>query len=535
MTAKIILQAFNQYRKARMTFVQTIADLSSRPHNIEYLVNAGVLDLLRPLLSDVVPTIQQTAAVALGRLANHELKLAQAIVGKDFLPQLLRSLDTQNKFYKKSALFVLRAISKHSPDMAQVVVKNGGLDAMVVCLEDFDPGVKEAAAWALGYVARHNRALGQAVSDAGAVPLLVLCLQERELCLKQVSASALCDISKHSLELAQIVVDTGAIPFLAKAVTNPDPKLKRQVLAALTSIAKHSLELAEMVLESEILPDILVHLGHPDELVKRNAATLVREITKHTLELSQLVVNSGGIGALLEFIGCSKGSTRLPGVMAIGYIAAHSKEVAMAVIASQGVVELTTAMIDESEDHVISAIVWALGQIGKHTPEHAKSLAVANTFPTLLQMYLSPESSQDLKQKCRLTLKLVLQKCMVIQALDPLLYDAPPTILKYVVGQYSKILPNDPKARRLFVKTGGLKKIQEIQTEPGTKLMEYITIINYCFPKEIVRYYSPGYPETLLEHVELYMPQIPAIYNVPSSRTSDDNVNHDDDVDTETQ
>lgn len=50
-----------------------------------------------------------------------------------------------------------------------------------------------------------------------------------------------------------------------------------------------------------------------------------------------------------------------------------------------------------------------------------------------------------------------------------------------------QILPNDPKARRLFVTSGGLKKVQEIQAEPGTTLSEYITIINCCFPEEIVR------------------------------------------------
>lgn len=50
-----------------------------------------------------------------------------------------------------------------------------------------------------------------------------------------------------------------------------------------------------------------------------------------------------------------------------------------------------------------------------------------------------------------------------------------------------QILPNDARARRLFVTSGGLKKVQEIQAEPGTTLSEYITIINCCFPEEIVR------------------------------------------------
>ncbi len=90
------LLVFEQYQKSRTHFVQTVADLASRPQNIETLQNAGVLQLLRPLLLDVVPTIQQTAALALGRLANHNDDLAEAVVKGDILPQLVYSLAEQN-------------------------------------------------------------------------------------------------------------------------------------------------------------------------------------------------------------------------------------------------------------------------------------------------------------------------------------------------------------------------------------------------------------------------------------------------------
>lgn len=60
----------------------------------------------------------------------------------------------------------------------------------------------------------------------------------------------------------------------------------------------------------------------------------------------------------------------------------------------------------------------------------------------------------------------------------------------------------------MFVTSGGLKKVQEIDAQPGTTLYEYINVVNSCFPDEIVRYYSPGYPETLLERVEQYSPQM---------------------------
>lgn len=42
--------------------------------------------LLRPLLLDNVPSIQQTAALALGRLASYSDDLAEEIVSYDILP-----------------------------------------------------------------------------------------------------------------------------------------------------------------------------------------------------------------------------------------------------------------------------------------------------------------------------------------------------------------------------------------------------------------------------------------------------------------
>ena len=39
---------------------------------------------------------------------------------------------------------------------------------------------------------------------------------------------------------------------------------------------------------------------------------------------------------------------------------------------------------------------------------------------------------------------------------------------------------------------------------PGSKLKEYVDTINSCYPEEIVRYYSPGYSDTLMEKIDNY-------------------------------
>ncbi|XP_014472236.1 PREDICTED: sperm-associated antigen 6-like [Dinoponera quadriceps] len=507
----------DQYQKARLLFVQSVVDLSSKSINTDCLETTGIIDLLCPLLADIVPSIQHMTAIALGKLANRNIKLAQAIIKRNILSQLLQNIDRQNKFYKKAALFVLRSIAKHSSELALIIVNNNGLQTIVECLKHFDPGVKEAAAWALGYIARHDKNLAQLTVDAGAMSPLVLCLQESELYIKQISASAISDICKHSTELAQMVVDAGAISVLVKVLTNSDAKIKRQALLALSNMAKHSADLAEAVVEAEIFPDVLTHVAYPDESISRIATTLIKEICKHKLELAQLVANFGGIATLVQLISTSRSTARLSAITALGYIAGHSDQLAMAVIGSKAIVHLAIVLQESTEDHVLTVTVWAIGQIGKHTAEHAKTVAVANILFKLLELHNNPRSSEDLKAKCNAALKQILQKCTYIEALEPMLHDVSPNILKYVLGQFSKILPNDARARRLFVTSGGLKKVQEIQAEPGTTISEYITIINCCFPEEIIRYYSHGYPDSLLEAVEQYQPKCIFLFDHKSS------------------
>ncbi|KAI9330964.1 armadillo-type protein [Obelidium mucronatum] len=487
---RLVLSVFEKYQKERLLFVQTVADLASREANMDALQGCGVLALLRPLLLDNIPAIQHAAALALGRLANYNEELAEAVVDGDILPQLVFSLREQNRFYKKAASFVLRAVAKHSPELAQSVVDSGALNALVTCLEEFDPGVKESAAWALGYIARHNGDLAQAVVDAGAIPLLVLCVQEPELSLRRIAASALSDVSKHSPELAQSVVDANTIPFIAPLLANPDAKLRRQVCSALSQIAKHTVDLAETVVDGEIFPNVLNCLKDSDGYVKKNSATLICEIAKHTPELAQLIVNSGGIAAVVDYVSDARGNARLPGIMTLGYIAAFSETLALAVILAKGPAH------------------WSLGQIGRHSPDHAKTLADNCRSPQTPQ---SPHQREHPPRKRNAHCKCILEKTLYLDALEPLLQPSTPfNVLKYVVGQFAKILPNDVAARRAFVTSGGLQRVQEIAAGLGSVnggaggMGEFIRTINECYPEEIVRYYSPGYSTTLLEKVRVF-------------------------------
>ncbi|KAJ3369630.1 Sperm-associated antigen 6 [Allomyces arbusculus] len=517
---KTVAALLDQYQRARLAFAQGIADCAAREAPLEHLAapaaRAAVVPLLRPLLLDQVVAVQQAAALALGRLANHSPQLAAHVVAGDVLPHIVYSLDSPNRFYKKSAAFVLRAVARHSPELAHRVVEAHAVDALCACLQDFDAGVKESAAWALGYIAKHTMDLAHAIVDAGAVPLLVMCLQEPEVSLRRISASALSDLAKHSAQLAQAVVDAGAVAPLVALLASTDAKLKRQAICALAQIARHSVDLAEAVVDGDLFPRVLVGFKDMDGGVRRQTAVLLCEVAKHSPDLAQLLVNSGAVAALIDFLGESRGVTaRLPAVMALGYIAAFSETLALAVLVAKGVPPLMDVLATESEPAVKAACAWTLGQIGRHSPDHAKALAAHAVLPKLLALLTQPAaasttraaspgtstspartssnkkptsasprgddgtnasyeadspstttnstSDADVRVKAKRAVKAILEKTLQLDALAPLVHLAtPPNILKHVLAQLARILPTDVGARRKFVTSGCCQRVQEI-------------------------------------------------------------------------
>merc|ERR1711939_625998 len=156
-----------------------------------------------------------------------------------------------------------------------------------------------------------------------------------------------------------------------------------------------------------------------DVYVRKNSATCIREVAKHTPELAQLIVNAGGVGAMVDYVTEARGNARLPGIMTLGYVSAFSETLALAVIVSKGIPPLVNALVTEPEDHIKSASAWSLGQIGRHSPDHAKALADANVLLKLLAVFMHPESSDDLRTKAKRALKSIIEKCLQLGALAP--------------------------------------------------------------------------------------------------------------------
>jgi HEAT repeat protein len=499
--SRAVLQPFEEYQKARITFVQSVAELATRPQNIEALHSAGVMGLLRPLLLDTVASIQQSAALAIGRLANHSEELAESVVQNDIITQLIYSLSNQNRFFKKAACFVLRAVAKHSPQLADDVVKSGALEPLVKCLEEFDPTVKESAAWALGYISQHNASLAHQVREARAVDSLILCLSEPEVALKRAAAQTLSYICQHTEQLAQPVAENGLDVIIIFLNFN-DTVLKRNICKLIGNITKHSVELADKVMQKLQNPQKLLNcLKDPDDIVKKNAAFCICEIVNKSQTHANSITQAGGPAIIVEFITNIKGDPRLYGILTLGFIAAFKEDLASSVIKSKAINQLRDALQNETHQHIKAAACYALGHIGRHSPTHAKEVADANVLSLMLFFYMSPDSTDDLKDKAKKALKKIIDMCSHLTALEPLIHIAPEKILKHILNQYIKNLDNNPTEKKLFVQNSGLKKLQELRSKVSEPLREKIDQINDKYPSDIIKFYSPDYAASLINKI----------------------------------
>ena len=438
-------------------------------------------------------------------------------MSNEILPQLVYSLSEQNRFYKqRAAAFVLRAVAKHSPPLAQAVVDSGArLNFLVQCLEEFDPGVKESAAWALGYIAGHNADLAATVVESGAVPLLVLCVQEPELSLSASRLRPWC-VFQDSPELGvgrrgelrprwRISITPSSPPTRSSSARCARPSARWRSTASTSRIV---VECAKSFRPSSCVSG---GAGGPAANVRKHAATAIREVAKHTPELAQLIfaTEASPRSSITSTMPGFYQPTRRASWDGRGYISAFSETLAMGIIASivLGVAPLYAALSREPEDHVKSASACRLGQIGRHTPDHAKAVADAGVLAKLVAVGWRFQFVLvwRLARRSAFARLFIVEKLTDLGALDRTLgaRGLPAEVVKFVVHQISKVLPNDPQGRHDFVTGGGLAAVQALDAQSGTALKEYVDVIKSCYPEEIVQYYSPTYATQLLEKLEV--------------------------------
>merc|ERR1712048_1300832 len=167
---------------------------------------------------------------------------------------------------------------------------------------------------------------------------------------------------------------------------------------------------------------------------------------------------------------------------------------------------LMIALMGEKEDHIRSACAWSLGQVGRHSSDHARALAEADVLTELTNQMQDKDSSDDLVRKAKRALKAIITKCTHYSALEKLLSLAPAPMQKHVLALVDYVLNSSGNSRKSFVKSGCLKQIQPLM-EIDPEMADMVTKINGNYPPEIVQYYSPGYSKSLIDQIDQFSPE----------------------------
>ena len=510
--SRAIFKVFEDYQKSIIAFVNTVAELAIRPQNIDALFSGGVVNLLKTLLLDPVPSVQQSASLAIGRLANHSEEIAESIIQNDIISSVIFSLSNQNRFFKKASCFVLRAIAKHSVSLAEDIVNCGAIQPLANCLNDLDPSVKESSAWVLGYIAKHNERLANHIKESKAIDSLLLCLKEPDISLKRSVIQTLSYISQHSEELA-ITVTKNGIDNLVNLIHDHDMILKRNICQLLGNISKHSIKLSDMVLKTLGKPTKLIYcLKDPDHIVRKNSAYAILELVNKSPENSKAFIDIGGVSAIVEYISSIEGDSKMYGILALGFLASNEEHFAKSMFDYNKTLPLLRDIImNENNQQLKSAVCFTLGNLGKHSTQHANLVSNYNVLALMLLNYQSNDSNENLKKKAKRALKNILSCCQNILAMEPLIQVAPRKMIKQILNQFAICLKLSGVERKNCLQKGVLQRLVTLKNgikktlvkdekenkekskeiELDEKIVEIIEgSICTLFPDEIVKHYN---------------------------------------------
>lgn len=336
--SKAVIQPFEEYQKGRIMFVQKVVDLASNKDKyINALKSVGVMKLLGPLLSDPVLSIKQSAALAIGRLAKYDIELAKSVVDDNgrILKQLISSINTDNKFYKKTTCYVISSVSR-SPELAKTVTNYGAISYLVKCLQEYDPTVKESAVWALGYIAKHTDELAELITrEENAIDYLILCLQEPDTRIKSLAVQTLSNIAKHSRERANSVCQNENLNMIIGCLGEKDLTLKHKVCVCLANLAKNSYKIANnmlLILHQEVLRQCIKSNYN---CLERSSINLLNELSRYGQELASNVNNKIGPDVIVRFLESKFDYCRVYTIPLISSLCKENKDIAQSYISEE--------------------------------------------------------------------------------------------------------------------------------------------------------------------------------------------------------
>jgi hypothetical protein len=506
-----VLATFTNYQKSRIQFVQSLAELSKRKENFEDITSLGGLLLLRPLITDVVPSIAQTACIALGRLAAESAEIATNIVQLDILPHIVQSMSDQSRLFKKCASFVLRSVARHNADLGRAIIEHDGLTAISHVLDDHDPGVKEAGCWALSYISKHNEELAGAVADVISLERIIDCVKEPEISLKRIAVNCLTQIAKQGEDLAKRVAtkETGLMAHLCPMIDNPDVLLRRQALACLAQIASGKQELAEQIVKTISLEKLMKLFQEEDVLVKVNAVELTKNLMKHSAEIAKLMSNAQAEKHLVRFLSECPAEAR-EGVLETLIVIASFNETLANNLLGCSADEVVLDILRNSQDpKTRNLCIQFLGAVSQNSGDQSGAVGQTGGLSYLLGLLTTKGGKGAHDKEVLRSISNIIKNYKDISSLLQLIRtpNLPLSVLAILCKRIAVFIQADAGAKKAFAAQRGLETIWDIKKklDPSEQgLGGVLDDICNQYPDELVRLFNPDYPAMVIRKMTDY-------------------------------
>ncbi len=87
-----------------------------------------------------------------------------------------------------------------------------------------------------------------------------------------------------------------------------------------------------------------------------------------------------------------------------------------------------------------------------------------------MAVFIYNNSTEELKKKAKKAIKNVVVMCTELNPLEQIIEDSPAEIQVYLIKQITKIVVKDKDCKKNFAANEGLRKVQAIKPEEGSKL-----------------------------------------------------------------
>ena len=446
--------------------------------------------------------VQVAALAAMRTLTQDTEATGEEIAEPDALKKIVASLTHRKTAVAVAGCAALQALAEKRPDYAAAMITEGALPPLRLLMASFDPDAKEAAARCLTAVAQAGEPHARSARQRRRRPIelaprlrrprrvLLPAPGVRAVLRRVLRPRRVHGAPRRALERRRSVrCEAGERRVHAGESQERESRAGGGVRVADAHGAErrgHGRDVAET---GAVMDAVAAVTDESDASARECAAAMLREIACKTADLAEKVAADGGIAGLVQCLAYDRGDKRsMFAAQTLGYIADFKPSLAMAVVGVDRGRCLVEALDHAPDADSATAAAWAIGCVARHGREGAAQLAKAGALKSLTDAYAAAmhaggggAMNEALADRCKASVKSVIKNGGALGLLEGMVNErTPPGILRHVLAEFAAKLMDDVKAKRSFVTSGALMRLQAVIKKHDSAVAEVAAALEAC-------------------------------------------------------